>query len=355
MSNIAAVIIGRNEGERLRHCLTSVCADIPIVIYVDSGSTDGSPELAESLGATVIQLKSGPFTAAKGRHLGYEAVRAQHPDVEFVHFFDGDCRVADGWVEAAVRTLTTRPDAAVVCGFRREVNPQASIYNALCDLEWHRATGDVATCGGDALFRVSAYEAVGGYDATVPAGEEPELCQRLHDRGWKVVRIAHDMTWHDAALLRFTQWWKRQVRGGYGAMDVCVRFRLPPDASFRKQVRSARVWAMTIPAAIVFAGLSAAAVGGMAWGAAVAGLCAMVLPAQAARLALRIYRRGEASMKVAVGFGILSLVAKVGHAVGHISYVRDRRSGRHARLIEYKGPMASDGTPERHTAAEVAS
>ena len=37
-----AVVIGRNEGVRLRRCLLSLRAGVDYVVYVDSGSTDNS-------------------------------------------------------------------------------------------------------------------------------------------------------------------------------------------------------------------------------------------------------------------------------------------------------------------------
>ena len=42
---IGAVAIGRNEGERLINCLQSLKKDLKQIVYVDSGSTDGSLSL----------------------------------------------------------------------------------------------------------------------------------------------------------------------------------------------------------------------------------------------------------------------------------------------------------------------
>ena len=47
---IGAIIIGRNEGDRLRSCLDSLPKAIDQVVYVDSGSTDGSIEVAWAAG-----------------------------------------------------------------------------------------------------------------------------------------------------------------------------------------------------------------------------------------------------------------------------------------------------------------
>jgi len=44
------VVIGRNEGERLKRCLRSIPTGYPVV-YVDSGSSDDSVAFALSTGA----------------------------------------------------------------------------------------------------------------------------------------------------------------------------------------------------------------------------------------------------------------------------------------------------------------
>jgi glycosyltransferase involved in cell wall biosynthesis len=205
---IGLVAIGRNEGERLRRCLESSRRQVERLVYVDSGSTDGSAQLARSLGAEVVDLDmSIPFTAARARNEGRARLQALVPDLDCVQFVDGDCELVDGWIARAVAHLTAHPQAAVVCGRRRERDPESSVYNHLCDLEWDTPIGLAKACGGDALMRVTALDQVGGYNPDIIAGEEPDLCFRLRERGWEIWRIDGDMTLHDAAMTRFGQWW----------------------------------------------------------------------------------------------------------------------------------------------------
>jgi glycosyltransferase involved in cell wall biosynthesis len=84
---VSVVVIGRNEGQRLAACLTSIKdVTLPIeLIYVDSNSHDGSPELAESLGATVLRVKPERPCAAIGRNAGWRAATALT-----ILFLDGD-------------------------------------------------------------------------------------------------------------------------------------------------------------------------------------------------------------------------------------------------------------------------
>ena len=124
MSTLGIVVIGRNEGERLNRCLKSVVGPGFTVVYVDSGSSDGSVELARSLGAAVVQLDpSRPFTAARARNGGFDRLLDLDPEVRFVQFVDGDCEVVQGWLEKARQVLDQKPEVVVVYGGLRERSP----------------------------------------------------------------------------------------------------------------------------------------------------------------------------------------------------------------------------------------
>ena len=152
LARVGVVAIGRNEGERLRRCLESLDPAARPTVYVDSGSTDGSPDLARSLGADVVALDlATPFTAARARNAGFDRLLAIAPDVEYVQFVDGDCEVDPAWIPTAAAALDARPEVAVVCGRRRERFPGTTVYNRLCDLEWDGPPGEADACGGDAL------------------------------------------------------------------------------------------------------------------------------------------------------------------------------------------------------------
>ena len=357
MNDVGVIAIGRNEGERLRRCLASVTGLGMPVVYVDSASTDGSAELARSVGAEVVALDmSRPFSAARARNEGFERLTAVAPGVLFVQFVDGDCEVVAGWVEKARRELEARPDVAVVCGRRRERFPEASVYNRLADVEWDTPIGEAKSCGGDSMMRVDAFRAVGGFDASVAAGEEPELCQRLRDRGHKILRVDAEMTVHDSAMLHFGQWWKRAVRSGYGATDVATRFGR--HGLFVKQVKSARYWTVGWLAGVVGLALAWALIAWLLVGmsgrrdnvrwAMAAALAAVVLQlllvaAQAARLALKVRRRvGDA--RTAAAYGVLTMIGKWANVIGQFRYLRDRAAGRNTRLIEYKQPAVTGVT-----------
>jgi glycosyltransferase involved in cell wall biosynthesis len=187
LSKAGVVAIGRNEGKRLKACIRSVTGTSALVVYVDSGSTDGSVDSAKSAGVDVIALDTTtPFTAARARNEGFSRLQQLAPQLPYVQFVDGDCEIDQSWINAAVGFLDDHPDVAVVCGRRRERFPDSSIYNKLCDIEWDTPIGRTNGCGGDAMIRADAIAQVHGYRTDLIAGEEPELCLRLRTAGWKI-------------------------------------------------------------------------------------------------------------------------------------------------------------------------
>src|ERR1700684_2184264 len=84
-ADLGVIAIGRNEGLRLQRCLESVRHLAAGVVYVDSGSSDGSVEMSRSLGIEVVELDlSAPFTAARARNEGFRRLISQNPPLEYV-------------------------------------------------------------------------------------------------------------------------------------------------------------------------------------------------------------------------------------------------------------------------------
>ena len=247
MKQLGIVVIGRNEGDRLKACLLSVI-EVKNIVYVDSGSTDDSIAIAQSLGVEVVQLDlSVPFTAARGRNEGFTRLINSNPQIEFVQFVDGDCEVAPHWLETALFELNHKHNLAVVCGRRRERYPHKSIYNRLCDLEWNTPIGEAKACGGDAMMRVEAFISAGGFNPDLIAGEEPELCVRLRQRGWKILRIPAEMTVHDARMTEFSQWWTRTLRSGHAYAEGAWLHGKSPQKHWVRESKSIWFWGCVLP------------------------------------------------------------------------------------------------------------
>ncbi|NSY39408.1 glycosyltransferase family 2 protein [Leisingera sp. ANG59] len=311
---IAAVVIGRNEGERLIRCLRSLQGQVQQLVYVDSGSTDGSAAAARHLGAQVVDLElSRPFTAARARNAGLAALQT---GIEFVQFVDGDCEVDRDWIATAAGFLQASPKAAVACGRRRERFPEASVYNRLCDAEWDTPAGETKACGGDALMRVAAVYTAGGYREELIAGEEPELCLRLRRAGWQVWRLEAEMTLHDAQMLRLSQWWNRSRRAGHAFAEGAALHGARPERHWVAETRRALLWGAALPAVILMAGLINP----------VLLLAALIYPAQVLRLSRRM------------GFerALFSVLGKFAEAAGALEFYWHRWRGSARGILEYK-------------------
>lgn len=247
-TRVAAVVIGRNEGQRLVNCLNSIRAEIDLVVYVDSGSTDDS--LANAAAANVPSLSLGtnlPFTAARARNLGAAYLSKLPNPPTYIQFIDGDCELQPYWLAEARKFLDRHPDYAVVAGRRRERFPDQSIFNRWCDLEWQTPLGDTTACGGDAFIRLSAFQQLSGYRTEMIAGEDPELCFRLRAAGWRIFRLDAEMTLHDAAILRVSQWFQRTRRGGYAyALGHSLHGRTP-ERYWQKECLSIAFWGAFLP------------------------------------------------------------------------------------------------------------
>ena len=325
-TEIGVVAIGRNEGDRLRQCLESIGALAHHAVYVDSGSTDGSPEMARGLGVDVVDLDMGiPFTAARARNEGLRRLKQRMPGVRYVQFVDGDCEVVAGWMTTAAAFLDAHPRVAAACGRRRERHPENSVYNRLCDIEWNTPVGEDAVFGGDVMIRAQDMKRSGGYDATLIAGEDPDLAVRIRKMGRKVLRVEQDMTLHDAGMTRFSQWWTRALRGGHAFAEGAERHA---DQHFwAREVRSNWAWGAALPAFGIGMLVPTLGTSAVLAAAGYGTLFARVLKdAQARGLAPR-----EARM-----YAVFCTIAKVPQAAGQAKYwwgrVRKKRSG----LIEYK-------------------
>ncbi len=323
-AHVAVVVIGRNEGERLRRCLESVLPLAHTVVYVDSGSSDGSIETAQNLGVIAVPLDmSVPFTAARARNVGFSAAVKLDPDIELVQFLDGDTEVAQTWIARATRFMADNPDAAAVFGRRRERHPEASIYNQLCDAEWSVPPGQAKYCGGDVMIRREAFEGVNGYTDRLIAGEEPDLCVRLRRNRWTINCLDAEMTLHDASMLAFGQWWRRTTRSGFAFAQGAHMHGAAPERHWVREAVRTWIWALLIPAAAVLLSL--------AFGPKFLWLLA-IYPIQITR----VYFKYPGPSNVRFIRAFFYTLARFPEMVGAARFYVLRLLGRQAKIIEYK-------------------
>ncbi|HVT82310.1 MAG TPA: glycosyltransferase [Phycisphaerae bacterium] len=321
---IGLVVIGRNEGEQLRRCFESTRGKFVTTVYVDSGSTDGSCELAKSMGIEVVNLDmSRPFTAARARNEGIRRLMQLQPNLTFIHTLDGDVEMIDGWLEAAIAEMQAHPKAAVLSGLRIEKYPEKSPFIRMCNIEWNKGKGYPA-CEGDAIMRIEAFNKVGGFNEKLIAGEEPELCLRWWQAGYECLRNRVPMSLHDVGLVHFSQWWKREMRTGYSyAEGAAMHGRI----HYLRQSMGIWFWGVGVP----LVGLA-----GAWW---TYGLSILFPIGMYGLLFYRAYKgiRARAmSNALAREYAFFNVLTKFPMLGGMMQYWYRRWTGKHSQIIEYR-------------------
>ena len=326
---VSVVVIGRNEGQRLERCLQSVqqadwsgCTHE--LVYVDSRSSDDSVARARALGATALVLDDASPCAAKARNLGWRQAKGR-----FILFLDGDTELHPGFVQQALRALA-EPVLCAAWGHRRESRPQQSIYTRVLDLDWVYPSGRSLYFGGDVLVRRAALEQVEGFDPTLKAGEEPELCARLRAAGWEIEHLDVPMTQHDLAVTSLRAYCLRAYRSGIAYAEVAERMRLRGDILWQHEARRDFRHGLLFVAA-PFVLLAALAL--QPW-------LALALLALAALYIIRTARRcawkAPGQWGLCLQYAIHAHFQKIPALFGQLKWRRARRAQSEIALVDYK-------------------
>lgn len=326
--DIGIVVIGRNEGDRLKRCLKSVLKEIDRIVYVDSGSSDGSVEYAKRIGVDVVMLDMKiPFNAGRARNEGFSHIIKKNQNIKYIQFIDGDCEIVEGWLSFARNYLENNVNCAVVAGRRIEKDPDGSVYNMLCDVEWNTPIGSAEACGGDFMIRKVAFLQVDGFNPIVLVCEEPEMCYRLKNNNWSIFRLDHLMTVHDAAMVRFSQWWRRNLRKGHGggqmiSLGLCS---YGGKSIFIRHTASMWFWAVIFPTSILLLSFSVNIF---------FLLLTLLYFIQFIRIAIDIYERAG-NTKNAMYASFFAILGKWPQVIGQLLYIKRKLLGDTCTNIEY--------------------
>lgn len=327
---LSVVVIGRNEGERLSRCLASVQAMTAIpgaveILYVDSASTDDSPQRAQAAGVRVLRVEPTRPAAAIGRNVGWRTARAP-----LILFLDGDTLLHPEFVAHSLGEFEA-PRVAVVWGHRRELHPRESLYQRVLDLDWIYPPGPSAFCGGDSLMRRSALEAVDGFDDTLIAGEEPDLCRRLRALDWEILHVDRPMTGHDLAIHRFHQYWQRAVRSGHAYAELAWRTRRDSLPLWQNEARANLLRA----GFFLLLGAGAMALSVTGGGLLPLVVALMVTSLLMLRSAWRSRWKGADTVTLLL-YGVHSQLQHLPIALGQLQFHWHRLRGHRRKLLEYK-------------------
>lgn len=221
---VSFVVIGLNEAEHLRASIESLSSqgferEQIEILYVDSGSSDGSVEVARKAGVDrVLSIERSGANAARARNQGL-----QHVEAPFVHFVDGDTRLQPGWTRIGIDALEADPGLVGVEGDLREARPAANLYDAVCELDWPALAGPVDYVGGNSLYRVQPLRDIGGFDPVMYVGEEPELGARLRGNGGRMIHLDSVMAWHHLDIRSLREYLRRNYTSGLSCAMVALK------------------------------------------------------------------------------------------------------------------------------------
>ena len=329
-SLIGIVAIGRNEGHRLVPCLESILEqNTKRIVYVDSGSHDGSAELARSMGFPVVELGSfRKFSAGRARNAGYYFLRHRFPTMQFVQFVDGDSMLRPGWIKRGVAELVSEDRVAMVCGHVDEKFAASSIFKRMCQIEWHGAVGDISACGGNAMLRSEAFASVNGFNPDVVAAEDNELCARLRFDGYSIRRIDAPMVLHDSPVMTTRQWWKRSEREGQCYLQVAALHWHSSERTFVKPLMSACFWGLLLPTLLVALTLI--------WNASFLAFGLAIYVLLAMKVAVSTSKTKHASTVDSLLYGCFCVLGKLPQCIGIAKTLSNWARSQPSRLIEYE-------------------
>lgn len=262
LSPISVVVIGLNVAEYLAQSLNAILnSSYPSnkleIIYVDSGSTDGSLNIAHSFeGVHVIELDASNPSAAKGRNAG--AAKAKYDLIQFV---DADSYLHPDWLHVAIGYLDHKTVA--VAGRLSERYPEKNLFHRMAQLEWNIWTGpdggwtteamESKTFGGNVLLNRSVFMGLNGFDEKLKAGEDPDLSYRIRRQGYRLLRLNQDMASHDINLSDFSEYRKRSRRSGQAYANLALRYWRESERFMLKPLIRIIGGVMT-PAVVLFTG-----------------------------------------------------------------------------------------------------
>lgn len=187
---VSIVIPTKNSEATLPRCLSSIrnqtYPNIKIIV-VDSFSGDGTKKIAENYGARIIEADA---KRSEARNMG-----ANIAADEFVFFIDSDMELDSNVIEECVGKIKEGYDAIII----PEISVGEGFWAKCKALEKLCYIGD-DLIEGPRFFKKNVFEALGGYDSQLEAGEDWDLCNRVKKAGYRIARIKKFIMHHEGRL-----------------------------------------------------------------------------------------------------------------------------------------------------------
>jgi cellulose synthase/poly-beta-1,6-N-acetylglucosamine synthase-like glycosyltransferase len=224
---VSVIIPVRNDARRLAVCLRSLseldyAADRMEVIVVDNGSRDDSAEVARAAGAKVLlhpDLRVGAL-----RNRGVEAARG-----EILALVDSDHEVPKGWLRAGVNDLVADPDLHMV-GAPYLPPPQGTWVQRIWAVHRlrHAERGEVVwLASGNLFLRKRDFNRIGGFDETLVAAEDVDLCVRLKAAQGRIVSDMRLANIHHGEPPTLWQFFRKELWRGSSGIRAFLAHGMP--------------------------------------------------------------------------------------------------------------------------------
>jgi glycosyltransferase involved in cell wall biosynthesis/GT2 family glycosyltransferase len=350
---ISFLIPVKNDARRLGECLASISRNalaLPPgtieVIVGDNGSSDGSADVARGAGARVLFLPGITVSALRNRL----AVEARS---DLLAFVDADHTLEAGWLDAALGAPTMA--GVVALGAPCHAPSSKTWVQEAYDSLRRRASAlePVRWLGsGNLVVDRAAFLAVGGFDESLTACEDVDLCNRLRAAGGKIVSDPRLRSVHHGDPATLARLFRAERWRGRDNLRVSLRGPITPAdvPSIAIPIAQAAVMAFLpiglalsalgagpAPAALAFSGIGAAL--------ALSALRAVAL-LQRGRL------RGPAWWARALAFALvydsarsIALLLPAGHHRDPAP--RPRRVRPPIRVLELRSVFGTGGGPEK--------
>ena len=231
---------------------------------------------AKEAGVNIVEINDGQG-GGRARNAGYRRLKKENPGLRYVQFLEAGAMLSPGWLEHAEKFMARRPEVAALEG-RTSLNPRgASVLDRVMAAARGGQPGEIQAAGPNALFRVEAFEQVGGFRADIVADTTADLCIRLRRRGAHVWRSDAEMATIEPARLTLKTWRREAARNGFASAAGAALHGAPPERFGAKEQARAFFWGGLLPALIVIAAIAAAAASGSVGASALVGVAAVLV------------------------------------------------------------------------------
>ena len=191
----------------IKSILKQTLADWELII-VDDGSTDNTAEVIKKyLGDSRIRyVQKENSGAAESRNVG-----VAHATADVITFLDSDDEAEPHWLETMANAMQQEEADIVCCGLSR-IDADGKVLEVKMPKKQSALFNGITakfTNGGSYMMKKSIFEAVGGFDKDLLAGQHTELAMRLvpyvEAKGLKIHNIFESLiriNIHDGARIR---------------------------------------------------------------------------------------------------------------------------------------------------------